>query len=312
MIFHDFPLQISILGLGHVGSALAQLLLGYQDAALDLNLVDPSSDVDGTCLDLFHSCAALGYHKIRRNDPGRLARSHFIFHTAGANSKPGSSRHSVAAENRQLTRQIFSQLDLREDARVIVITNPVDVMAMETWKSTGLPAAQVVGTGTLLDSHRLAWYMHELSNLPLSQVRAMVLGEHSRTMVPVFSQSWLGENSALQLSDKSREELRLKTIGTATRIRQTAPATKWAVAACAFNLMKSFLNPPRQDLVASVWTPPSIAQQLEVDELFLGLPIEFDAQGCRATQLPSLQVAEMNALKESAKVLAALNQQLGL
>jgi malate/lactate dehydrogenase len=121
MIFQDIRFKITVLGVGHVGTAIAQLLLGTRDFPLDINLVDPSSDTRGSMLDLAHACTAIGLHTIRFNDRVRLEEADLIFHSAGVNSSHGSSRHTVAQENVDLTRSIFEGLNLKSHCRIIVI-----------------------------------------------------------------------------------------------------------------------------------------------------------------------------------------------
>lgn len=306
MLLDDYPLKISIIGLGHCGTALTQLLLGCRDFTMQLNVVDPSPYTEGAWLDLAHAAAAMGQHSIVRNDPALLARSHIIFYAAGQNSTLGASRNTVLKANVQLTRQIFHSVDLRPDARVIVITNPVDIITFHVWKATGLPAAQVVGTGTLLDSHRLQWILHERKGVPLDQIKAWVLGEHGASMVPVFSQTEIGDKGGNELSSREKTDLTVEVRGAATQIRQTAPATKWGVTACAYEILRAFLDPPRQGMALGVCLDESMQEHLDVGEMYLGMPVRFDEKGCHCDFNLELEKSEWEALRISAKMVQGL------
>src|SRR6202034_499373 len=74
---------------------------------------------------------------------------------------------------------------LRKDAIVMVVSNPVDILTQLAVEQTGLPAAQVLGLGTVLDTSRFCSLIASALKLPATQVRAMILGEHGDTMSPV-------------------------------------------------------------------------------------------------------------------------------
>jgi L-lactate dehydrogenase len=76
---------------------------------------------------------------------------------------------------------------LRKDAIIFVVSNPVDVLTYLALKVTGLPATQVIGLGTMLDTSRFCSLIADGLKLPPTQVRAMVLGEHGDTMLPIWS-----------------------------------------------------------------------------------------------------------------------------
>ncbi len=300
MIFNDIRFRISVLGIGNVGTAIAQLLLGTRDFPLEINLVDPSPDVAGSLLDLAQACTAIGLHDIHINDQDKLRNADMIFHTAGVNSQRGTSRHTVARENIALTRSIFENLELPSRCRIIVLPNPVDVIAYHTWKYSGLPSAQVVGTGTLLDTHRLRYYLSQITECPLRETEAWVLGEHGHTMTPIFSRSYCRLIPTYTLSEATRKKLFEQTRDTATTIRQTAPATKWAVAACAVELMRAFLAPPVRTLVASVLMDNHFSSRLNSSPIYMGLPVRFSEEGCFPDPGFTIDDSEWKSLTASA------------
>ena len=73
------------------------------------------------------------------------------------------------------------------DAFVIVVSNPLDVMVYELKKVTGFAANKVVGMAGILDSARFQLFLAEAAGVSVKDVRAMVLGGHGDTMVPVIS-----------------------------------------------------------------------------------------------------------------------------
>lgn len=54
------------------------------------------------------------------------------------------------------------------DGHLIVVSNPVDLMSYYAYKLSGLPANQVIGTGTTLDTARLKYFIAQKSKLILA------------------------------------------------------------------------------------------------------------------------------------------------
>src|SRR5206468_6372178 len=71
------------------------------------------------------------------------------------------------------------------DAFVICISNPLDAMVYELKKVSGLPKGKVVGMAGVLDSARMQLFLARELGVSVKDVRAMVLGGHGDTMVPV-------------------------------------------------------------------------------------------------------------------------------
>ena len=59
-------------------------------------------------------------------------------------------------------------------------------------KQLDLPASQVIGLGTQLDTARFRSLIAEALDLPPTQVTALILGEHGDSMVPIWSAAQAG------------------------------------------------------------------------------------------------------------------------
>jgi L-lactate dehydrogenase len=110
--------------------------------------------------------------------------------TAGLRRKPDESRLDLINRNVTLFLGIIDSLmqaGLRKDAILFVVSNPVDVLTYLAWKKTRLPENQVLGLGTMLDSSRFCSLIADALKLPPTQVRAIILGEHGDSMLPIWS-----------------------------------------------------------------------------------------------------------------------------
>ena len=76
---------------------------------------------------------------------------------------------------------------LKENAYLVVVSNPVDVLTYLAVQRSGLPWQRVIGLGTQLDTARFRSYLAQQLQVPPTQVQALILGEHGDSMVPIWS-----------------------------------------------------------------------------------------------------------------------------
>ena len=199
-------INVTVIGFGNVGSSLTLLLLKTQHA-LRLNIMEPDEQAEGAFLDLAHGMPLYQDKELNFNDEGLFLNSDFIFHTAGTPNVSGASRLSTAQQNVALTKDIFEHRNFLKDPFIIVITNPVDLVAKAVNQYSGVPSEKIIGTGTFIDSMRLAYYLSTLSNYKASDFDAFVLGEHGSSQVPVFSSTKVNGKSILDDPEFSVEDL---------------------------------------------------------------------------------------------------------
>src|SRR6266571_3760190 len=177
-------------GGGRVGSCAAYAL---QCGGLlsEIQILDANKDLaEGEALDLYHGSAFCGDQKIYAGDYARAADSDIFLITAGLRRKPEESRLDLINRNVTLFVQIIDSIKsagLRKDAHLFVVSNPVDILTQLAVQRIGLPWQQVYGLGTMLDTSRFSSFIADELHLAPSQVKALVLGEHGDSMVPIWS-----------------------------------------------------------------------------------------------------------------------------
>src|SRR5882762_4692491 len=184
-------MKVTIIGGGgRVGSCAAYAL---QCGALvsEIQILDANKDLaEGEALDLHHGSALAGDHKIYAGDYGRAANSDIFLITAGLRRKPDQSRLDLINRNVTLFVQILDSIKsagLRKDAHVFVVSNPVDILSQLAVQRLGLPGQQVYGLGTMLDTSRFSSFIADELKLAPTQVKALILGEHGDSMLPIWS-----------------------------------------------------------------------------------------------------------------------------
>ncbi len=179
--------KITVVGAGHVGATAARRMLemGLGDVAL----VDVVPGVpQGKGLDLAESAPVAGFNGRIAGTNGyeETGGSDLIVITAGLARKPGMSRDDLLAANAKIVSEVVRQAaPLSPDAVIIVVTNPMDVMAYVAEKVSGFPGERVIGMGGVLDSARFRAFMAMELGVSVESTHAFVLGGHGDSMVPL-------------------------------------------------------------------------------------------------------------------------------
>lgn len=300
-------ITITIIGYGNVGRVLGTLLLGT-DYAIDLNIVDPSDHLSGAFLDLEHAMVLQPWKRLHFNDMKRFEESDYLFFAAGVPSEHGASRLTTVKDNTRLVKTIFSGKSLKPSMRIVAITNPLDVITAALVKHSGLPKDQIIGTGTFLDSKRLEYFLAKGAKVDGSQVKALVLGEHGESFVPILSHSSFQGKPILSskyFSENVIEKAVYQTHHAAFEIRKTEPGTSMAVAHCALRLMEFWMQEVETLVPVSVLLDATHCNWLELENsICMSVPVFISQKGVRFGQPPELTHEENFGLKASAAILA--------
>jgi malate dehydrogenase len=183
-------MHLAIYGLGRVGrpTSFAMLLKSFAD---QVTLCDTKPNLARAVRDdLAHSMA--GYHsdvKLYHADRDEdVSGADLVVITAGFPRPQGVqiSRRDLASKNATIVRQIAeASKDRNKHAKYIVVSNPVDSMAMICHKFTD--ASFVISTGTNLETQRFRVAISEKLGIPLSKIQGWVGGEHGEKAVPFWS-----------------------------------------------------------------------------------------------------------------------------
>lgn len=184
-------MKISIIGGGGRVGSCAAYCLQLGKVVSEIQILDANqAAAEGEALDLLHGAAFTADQRIFAGSYADAAQADLVLITAGLRRKPDESRLDLINRNVSLFRGILSSLKqagLRKEAFLFVVSNPVDILTQLALEETGLPPAQVFGLGTMLDTSRFCSLIAAELKLPATQVRALILGEHGDSMIPVWS-----------------------------------------------------------------------------------------------------------------------------
>jgi malate dehydrogenase len=177
--------HIGIVGSGNVGANAAFFIA--EKGVADVQLYDIQEGMStGKALDMMEAAPIRGYRtKLSGTDRlDVLLQSEIIVITAGTVRQPGQKREDLFGSNRSIIEELAEALK-GTSAKIIMVTEPVDLLTALFIKKSGIKRRQVMGLGGLLDSTRLRYLIaHELK-LTFENVNAMVVGRHASEMIPL-------------------------------------------------------------------------------------------------------------------------------
>jgi len=181
--------MISIVGAGKVGSSAAFNILGRRIS--DVVLIDIVKNVaQGEALDMMQAAPAIEFDgKIEgTSDYSEMEGSELVIVTAGQARQPGMTRFDLAAKNAKIVKSVVKEVvKYAPDCKLMMVSNPVDVMTYVAYKESGFDRNRVFGMGNILDTLRFRSYIASELGVSREDIRALVIGEHGDNMVPLVN-----------------------------------------------------------------------------------------------------------------------------
>jgi L-lactate dehydrogenase len=320
------PTKVSVIGAGDVGMAIAQTIL-TQGLADEIALVDADAGrVRGEMLDLQHAAAFLPRVRIvAGTDVLALTRGSdlAIFTLPGA--RPVGHRGvELLRKNVAVLRDVVPAVaEGSPDSLLLVVSNPVDVLAYAAWKLSGFPASRVIGSGTNLDSSRLRRLLADHLGVGAQDVHAYMVGEHGGAAVALWSSINVGgmpvlsylqkthASSSSSFDEEALEGIRRAVVGGAREVIGLKGYASWAIGYSVASLARSLLRDQRRVHPVSVLAKGFIPG--DDHQVFLSLPARLGRGGVLgvAAEL-ELTADEESTLRRSAETLWEHCQALGI
>jgi malate dehydrogenase len=210
---------ISIIGAGRVGAAAAFNLLRFRIS--DVVLVDVAENLaHGEALDMMQAAPAIEFDGkvVGTSDFSQIKGSEVVVLVAGVGRKPGMTRLDLVNQNAQVVKDAVKKVvKYAPDCKLMVVTNPVDVMTYVAYKESGFETNRVFGMGNILDTMRFRSHIALELGVSREDIRALVIGEHGDSMVPLVDYASVSGIPITQLLTK-------KQIGKIVNLTKTSGA----------------------------------------------------------------------------------------
>lgn len=296
-------MKITVIGAGNVGASAAQLI-ATKELANELVLVDVIEGMpQGKGLDLFESCPVEGSDTrvVGTNSYDDTANSDIIVITAGIARKPGMSRDDLQSTNAGIVKTVTQQAVAKSPkAILIVVSNPLDVMAYVAKKVSGFERNRVIGMAGVLDSARFRTFIAAELNVSVEDVSAFVLGGHGDSMVPLPRYSTVAGIPLPDLMDQATiDRLVKRTAGGGGEIvnyLKTGSAF-YAPSSSAVQMVEAIVKNKRRILPCSVW----LQGEYGLKDVYVGVPAKLGQNGLEEVVQIKLTAEEQAALNKSAE-----------
>ncbi len=193
--------KIAVIGAGFVGSTTAHW--AAQKELGDVVLLDVNEGAAiGKSLDLAQSAPIENFDsKVKgSSNYADIKDADVVIITAGMPRKPGMSRDELVGINAKIVKDVCAGIKQNApNSVVIVVCNPMDVMAVYAKQQLGFPRERVLGMGGALDSARFRAFIAEELNVSVKDVTGVVLGNHGDAMMPVVRTAAVGTTPLIDL-----------------------------------------------------------------------------------------------------------------
>jgi len=300
-------MKVAIIGGGGRVGSCAAYCLQVRGIVREIILLDANqATCEGEALDLLHGSAFAADQLIEAGNYSDCARADMVVITAGLRRKPDESRLDLINRNVSLFQGILDQLKeggLRSDAIVFVVSNPVDILTQLAVRKLGLPPHQVIGLGTVLDTSRFCSLIASSLKLPPTQVRALILGEHGDSMLPVWSSATVDGLPLAKFPGASpswQSQIFERTQKSGAEVISRKGGAGWAVGVAINEVVESIALDrhrllPVSSLVRGIYG---------IRDICLSVPTIVGRKGVVETVELELWPKELNALQASARALS--------
>ncbi|QQE12916.1 malate dehydrogenase [Planctomycetota bacterium] len=274
--------KISIIGGGNVGASCAMWAAAKElGDIVVLDIPQAENMVKGKMLDLFQ-CAPLERFDAKITgtaDYKDIADSDVIIVTAGLPRKPGMSRDDLIETNAKIVKSVSENIKANApEAKIILVSNPLDAMVYTAWKSTGFPTNQIMGQAGCLDVARYKAFIAMETGFSVEDVNALLLGGHGDTMVPLprFTNisgipitNFISEERLNEIVDRAK-------VGGGEIVKLMGTSAYYAPASGSVQMAEAIIKDKKRILPCAAFCGNN---EYGAQDLFVGVPAVLGANG---------------------------------
>ncbi len=223
--------MITVIGAGRVGSSAAFDILRYKIS--DVLLIDTNEKLaKGEALDMMQAAPAIEFDGFIRgtSDFREMCNSELVIVTAGIARKEDMTRIDLMNTNAKIVSSVVHEVaKYAPKAKLMIVTNPVDVMTYLSFRESGFPRSRLFGMGNILDAMRFRTYIANELGVSREDTRALVMGEHGDSMVPLVEYASVsGVPITKLLTEKQIEKIVNQTVTSGADVIKLKGSTEYA------------------------------------------------------------------------------------
>jgi malate dehydrogenase len=294
--------KVTVVGAGKYGSTTVQRL-AEAEAVDEIVMTDVVEGLpQGLALDMNQSRPVLGYRTlvVGSNDYADTAGSDVVVITAGLPRKPGMSRMDLLEVNAKIVKGVTEEIAKGSpDAVIIVVTNPLDQMTTLAAEVSGFPRSRVIGQAGMLDSARFAHFIAEATGADILSVRAVTLGSHGETMVPVPSLCSVGGEPLTDVLDAAAIDglvARTRDGGAEIVALLKTGSAYYAPSAAAAAMVRAVVTDSGDEMPVCAW----VDGEYGIEGVYLGVIATLGSGGVTSIVEKPLTDDELTGLRSAA------------
>jgi len=295
--------MITVVGAGKVGSSAAFNILGRRIS--DVVLIDIAENLaQGEALDMMQAAPAIEFDgKIEgTSDFSEMKGSELVIVTAGLARQPGMSRIDLMNKNARIVKSVVKEVvKYAPDCKLMIVTNPVDLMTYVALKESGFSRNRVFGMGNILDTLRFRSYIALELGVSREDIRALVIGEHGDSMVPLVNFASVSGIPIIDLLDVERvEKIVSLTRSSGSDVIKLKGSTVYAPAAVIAIMADAVLRGRNRVMSVSTY----LQGEYGFSNLSIGVPCILGKNGVEKILELRLDTEAKEALQKSASTLS--------
>jgi L-lactate dehydrogenase len=300
--------KVTVIGAGFVGSTTAFALM-QSSVVNEIVIIDINKEkAEGDALDMSHGVPFMKPIRVISGEYQDSTDSEIVIITAGANQKPDETRIDLLKKNAAIFKSIIEQLTkhITHETTILVVTNPVDILAYLTYKLSGFPANKILGSGTVLDTARFRYSLGEHVGIDARNIHAYIIGEHGDTEVAVWSSATVGQipldnycKACNCCGGVKKYEIYESVKNAAYEIIEKKGATYYAVALAVKRIVECIMRNEHSILTVS----SLLTGQYGIDDVYISAPAIVGKEGVTNVLELSLSDDEHSALRHSSDTL---------
>src|SRR5690606_22083839 len=227
------------------------------------------------------------------------ANSEVVVITSGLPRKPGMSRDDLIATNAGIVKSVTENvIKYSPNAKIIVVSNPLDVMTYCAYLTAKVPSERVMGMAGILDTARYRAFLADALNVSPKEIQAMILGGHGDTMIPLPRYTTVSGKPVTELLDEETLNAIIERTkkGGGELVNLMGTSAWYAPGAAAAQMVKAIVRNQRRVFPVCAW----LTGEYGMNDIYLGVPVILGKNGIEKIIELQLNDEEKDLLNKSA------------
>jgi malate dehydrogenase len=301
-------MKVTVVGAGNVGATCADVL-AQREIANEIVLLDIKEGfAEGKALDIWQTSPVNLYDSRTVGSTSNYEMtkdSEVVVITSGLPRKPGMSRDDLIATNAGIVKSVTENIVKHSpNAKIIVVSNPLDVMTYCAFLSSNFDSSKVFGMAGVLDTARYRAFLASELNVSPKDIQSVLMGGHGDTMVPLPRYTTVGGIPVTELiaEEKLNEIIERTKFGGGEIVKLLGTSAWYAPGAAAAQMVEAIVRDQKRIFPVCTW----LQGEYGLNDIYLGVPVVLGKNGIEKIIELKLNDSEKKLLEESVEAVRSV------